>query len=182
MFHLDCRVQQQAKNNLNRGATGIFFWGGIKSFFLIFFPAWNGFFPVENSHFGRPKTNFRRFQKWKAKKKKKKKRSSPQGFYTFSYFHFQVSTFPFTIFLLFISIITLIPFFLAYFFPICQQKFPGQKSLGDTLPPCYATDLKVQNFGPCNNGKEILNKGNEFIVWKGNRHPWITSAQCITFV
>ena len=31
------------------------------------------FFPVENSHFGRPKTNFRRFQKWKAKKKKEKK-------------------------------------------------------------------------------------------------------------
>ena len=29
------------------------------------------FFPVENFHFGRPKTNFRRFQKWKAKKKKK---------------------------------------------------------------------------------------------------------------
>ena len=32
-------------------------------------------FPVENSHFGRPKTNFSRFEK--SKKKKKKKRFSP---------------------------------------------------------------------------------------------------------
>ena len=61
---------------LNRGVTGIFS-EGAKSFFLIFFPGVKCFFPVKNSHFGRPKTNFRRFQKWKAKKKKKKKKSSP---------------------------------------------------------------------------------------------------------
>ena len=56
-----------------RGVTGIFFWGG-KVIFPNFFPGVKCFFPVENSHFGRPKTNFRRFQKWKARKKKKKKK------------------------------------------------------------------------------------------------------------
>ena len=38
----------------------------------------HGFFPVENSHFGRLKTNFRRFY---------------NTFYNFSYFRFQFSTF-----------------------------------------------------------------------------------------
>ena len=93
------------------------------------------FFPVENSHFGRPKTNFRRFQKWKAKKKKKKKVLT-----SFS----DVFLLPFQIFHLFCSIFTPFPFFLASFFPIRQQKFPGQKSLGGhSAPPCppacYAT-------------------------------------------
>ena len=41
-----------------------YFSEGAKSFFLIFFPGVKCFFPVENSHFGWPKTNFRRFQKW----------------------------------------------------------------------------------------------------------------------
>ena len=109
-----------------RGVTGIFFWGG-KVIFPDFFPGVKCFFPVENSHFGRPKTNFRRFQKWKAKKKK---RSSPL-FLTFSCFHFQFSTFS-------SQFSPLFPFFLASFFPIRQQKFPGQKSLGGhsaPLPP-----------------------------------------------
>ena len=44
-----------------------------QSHFSWFFPGVKCFFPVENSHFGRPKTNFCCFQKWKAKKKKKKK-------------------------------------------------------------------------------------------------------------
>ena len=34
-----------------------------------------------------------------------------------STFHFQLSTFPFTIFLLFFSIFTTFPFFIAFFFP-----------------------------------------------------------------
>ena len=42
---------------------------------------------------------------------------------------------PFYNFLLFFSIFTPFPFFLASFFPIDKQKFPGQKSLWDTLPP-----------------------------------------------
>ena len=110
----------------------------------VIFPGVKCSFPVENSHFGRPKTNFRRFLKWKAKKKKKKKKKRPSPlFYNFSYFHFQFSTFPFTIFLIFFSIFTLFPFLLTSFFPIRQQKFPGQKSLGTLCPPppaCYATE------------------------------------------
>ena len=72
------------------------------------------------------------------------------SFHNFSYFLVQFSTFPFTIFLLFFSIFTPFPVFLASFSPIRQQKFPGQKSLGGTLPPapptCYATDFSVDWF------------------------------------
>ena len=122
--------------------TGLFFWGGT-----VIFP---DFFPGRKFHFGRLKTNFRRFQKWKAKekeKKKKKKRSSPL-FITFPtsipIFHLPFYNFPsFSFFSSQFS--PLFPFLLASFFPIRQQKFPGQKSLGALcpLPPpppaCYAT-------------------------------------------
>ena len=111
---------------LDRGVTGIFFWGG-KVIFPDFFPGVKCFFPVENSHFGRPKTNFRRFQKWKAKKKKKKKKKKL----------YNVFLLQFSVFHLFFSIFTPFPFFsLASFFPIRQQKFPRQKSRGGALPPC----------------------------------------------
>ena len=44
---------------------------GAKSFFLIMiFSQREMFFPVENFHFGRLKTNFSGFEKWKAKKQK----------------------------------------------------------------------------------------------------------------
>ena len=111
-----------------RGVTGKFFWGA-KSFFL-FFPGLKCFFPIENVHFGRPKTNFSGFEKW-GKKRKKKVLSL---FCNFSTFHFQFYTFLFTVFLLFFSIFTPFPFFCTSFFPV-GQKFPCQKSLGDTLPP-----------------------------------------------
>ena len=130
-------AKNQAGNSRGtpRGITGIFFRGG-KVIFPDFFPDVKCFFPVENSNFGTPKTNFRRRQKWKAKKKKKKKKRVLTSFYSFSYFQFKFSTFPFTNFLLYFSIFTLFPFFS----PIRQQKFPGQKSLGGTLPPTwYAT-------------------------------------------
>ena len=52
-----------------RGITGIFFRGG-KVNFPIFFPGVKCFFLVENYHFGRPKTDFSGFERWKAKKKK----------------------------------------------------------------------------------------------------------------
>ena len=55
-----------------RGVTGKFFWGG-KVIFPDFFPGVKCFFPVENFHFGRPKTNFSHFQKWKAKQKQQNK-------------------------------------------------------------------------------------------------------------
>ena len=58
--------------DLAGGVTGIFFRGG-KVIFPDFFPSMKCFFLVENFHFGRPKTNFSGFEKWKAKKKKKKK-------------------------------------------------------------------------------------------------------------
>ena len=98
-------------------------------------------FPGRNFHFGRSKTNLSRFQKWKAKKKKKKKNSLHFG--TLTSFHLQFSTFPFTVFLHFPSLLLHFPFFPCLFFPgrsVGQQKFPDQKSLrgevsGGTLPP-----------------------------------------------
>ena len=97
------------------------------------------FFPVENSHFGHfgtPKTNFRRFQKWKAKKERKKKKKSSPLFINFPTFilNFPSSLLQFCFFSSQLS--PLFPFILAFFFPIRKQKFPGQKSLGGTLPPC----------------------------------------------
>ena len=98
-----------------------------QSHFSWFFPGTKCFFPVENSHFGRPKINFIRFEKWKAKKKK-----SPHLFLLlfllpFSIFHLPFFNFPF----FFCSIF---PIFFASLFAVRQQKFPGQKSLEGTLP------------------------------------------------
>ena len=97
------------------------------------------FFPVETSHFGRPKTNFCRFQKWKQKqtnkqpkKKKKKKRSSP----LFITFPTSISNFPPPLLQFSFFSSQFSPLFLASYFPIRQQKFPGQKSRGGgTLLP-----------------------------------------------
>ena len=114
---------------LDRGVRGIFFRGG-KVIFPEFFPSVKCFFSVENSHFGRPKTNFSGF--FGAGK-------VLSSFYNFSSFHFQFSTFPFWIFLLFFSVF---PFFLPSLFPVGQQKFPGEKYQGALCPPapgCYAT-------------------------------------------
>ena len=120
-----------------QGRNRHIFLRGQSHFPWFFFPGVKCFFPAENSHFGRPKTNFRRFQKWKAKKKKKG--SSPL-FITFptSISYFPLSLLQFSFFSCQFS--PLFPFFLASFFPIRQQKFPNQKSRGDTLPPaCYTT-------------------------------------------
>ena len=100
-----------------RGITGIFFWGG-NVIFPDFFPGMKCFFPVENSHFGRPKTNSIVFKSEKPKKRKRKRKKGPHRF-------LELFLLPFP---------PLFPFFLASFFPIRQQKFPGQKSLGGTLP------------------------------------------------
>ena len=133
---------------------------GAKSFFLNF-PSVKCIFQVENSHFGRPKTNFGGFENCKAEKKKKKKNTQNKkqktktkknkpnkkdlsSFRNFSSFHFQFSTFLFWFFLLFLPIF---PFYLPSLFPVGQQKFSGEKCLGGTLPPapgCYATDIMVQ--------------------------------------
>ena len=114
---------------------------GQSHFALFFSPAWNAFF-VENYHFGRPKTNFSGFQKWQTNKQRKKVLSS---FCNFSTFYFPFFTVPFTVFLLFFSIFNPFPFFLASFFPVGQQKFPGQKSRGHFAPcsPPPVTPLPV---------------------------------------
>ena len=125
-----------------RGVTGIFFGGG-KVVFPDFFLGVKCFFLVENSHFGRPKTNFRHFQKWKEKKK-----SSPL-FITFSpsISNFPPSLLQFSFFPPQFS--PLFPFFLASFYPIRHQKFPRQKSLGGTLPPtCYDTAYEIYAHQP----------------------------------
>ena len=126
------------QNCISRGVTGIIFWGGKVIFPDFFSGVKCFFFPVENSHFGRPKTNFRRFQKWK-KKKGALVLTLFYNFSSFHSFHFQFSTFPFS--LLQVSFFPsqfspLFPFPLASLFPIRRQKFPRQKSLGGTLPPC----------------------------------------------
>ena len=102
------------------------------------------FFPVVNSHFGRAKTNFSGYEKYKVQKRKKKKkkkkkekkkerkRSSP--YLVTSPLPFLIFPFPFWIFLLFFSIF---PFFLASLFLVLgQQKLKSWEVLRGTLPPC----------------------------------------------
>ena len=99
---------------LYRGVTGKFFWGA-KSFFLIFFLGVKCFFPIENFHFGRPKTNFCHFEKWKAKKKR-----------VLSFF-WNYSLLPFSIFLLFFSIFPSFPFFPNRSAEISRSEVSGGK-------------------------------------------------------
>ena len=60
-----------------------YFSQGAKSFFLIFFLKVECFFPVGNSHFGRPKTNFSGFKKWKAQNKINKQTKKSTYMYPF---------------------------------------------------------------------------------------------------
>ena len=73
-----------------QGRNRHIFLRGQSHFSWFFFPDMKWLFPVKSSRFGRPKTNFRRFKKWKAKKKKKKKKSSP----LFITFPTSISNFP----------------------------------------------------------------------------------------
>ena len=89
--------------NSKQGRNRKIFPRGQNHFSWFFFPVWNAFFPVENFHFGTPKTNFCHFEKWKAKKKKKKKKDPLLILLLlelFSSFHFQFSFFssPFSVF------------------------------------------------------------------------------------
>ena len=87
-------------------------------------------------------------RKGKKKKKKKKKKSSPH-FVTFppSILIFNLPFFDFPSFLLH-------PFFLTSLFPVGQQKFPDQTSLGHSTPPpppppaCYATAAATFESSP----------------------------------
>ena len=121
-----------------RGVRGIFFWGG-KVIFPDFFPGLKCFIPEGNSHFGRPKTNFSCFEKWKEKKEKKKR--SPPHFVTFLLPLFQFSTFPFSIFLLFCSIFPCL-YFSGRSAEISRSEVSGGGGHSAPPPPppaCYAT-------------------------------------------
>ena len=113
---------------MNRGITGIFFC--VKCFC-----------PVENSPFGRPKTNFSCFEKRKANEKKKK--GSSALFVTFppSIFNFPPSIFnPFSIFHLpffhFPSFLLHFPYFPCLSFPDTSAKISRSEIFGGILPPC----------------------------------------------
>ena len=134
---------------------------GQSHFFLIFFPGMKCFFPVENSHFGKLKTNFGRFQKWKAKKKKKKK-----GPHLFLY----------KFFLLFFSIFTPFPFFPCLFFPrYTSAKISQSEVLGGTLPPpvtplgvwmnlCNFVFLNMERFVDVGKSYMCMSKFMQFCV------------------
>ena len=112
-----------------RGVTGIFFRGGTV-IFPDFFSRRDTLFPGGNSHFGRPKSNSsglvwkvkakpppkKTNKQTKNKKQKKKQNKTKQNkkilssFCKFSSLHFQFSTFPFSIFLLFFSIFPCLSF------------------------------------------------------------------------
>ena len=163
--------------------------------FSWFFSQREIFFPVENFHFGRPKTSFSGF--WKVKRKRKKKNHFPP-FISFSNFPFSLSIFPFMIFLLFFSnpfpffsflssisrsiftssLVYDIPsfllhfppfslFFLACFFPVGQQKFPGQNFLGGTcikhMPPNLPL-ISRKNFSSSDTFKKKLTFSNDTFV------------------
>ena len=111
---------------LNQGLNRHIFLRGQSPFFW-FFSGVKCFFQVQNSHFGRPKTNFRRFQKWKAQKKKKKKKGPhlflerfPASISNFP--PFLVNYHPFSLFSL--------PLFSRY----VSKNFPV-RSLGGGHPP-----------------------------------------------
>ena len=129
--HWECCSLTSGVNSA-RGVRRIFF-RGVKVIFSNFFPGVKCFFLLENSHFVRPKTNFSGFEKWQ-KKKEKEKENDPLFLLPFSIFHLPIFNFP--------SFQLHFPLFLVSFFPVGQQKFPGQKSRGAPYPPpSYATEF-----------------------------------------
>ena len=139
------------ENDSNQGSKRNIFRGG-KVIFPGFFPSMKCFFLVENSHFGRPKTNFSSFEKWKEEEEEEKKRSSPH----FLTFPPAILNFPPSLFGFFLLFCFIFHFFLASLFLIVQQKFPGQSLWGSTRPPapnppaCYATDSNLfERFCVC---------------------------------
>ena len=77
--------------------------------------------------------------KTKQKKKQTNKQTKKPSIFNFPPFLLQVSFFS-------SQFSTLFPFFLASFFPLGRQKFPGQKSLRGSIPlppACYVTAWHV---------------------------------------
>ena len=114
-------------SRFSRGVTGKFV-----SFFLIFFPEWNAFSRKKITILVHPKQILVVLKSEKQKKKKKKKKKVPPFLLQFSFFTSQSSP---------------LPFFPCLFFPVGQQKFPGQKSLGALCPPPVTT-LRFRCY-PC---------------------------------
>ena len=118
------RPMYPSEQGRNRGI----FLRGQSHFSWFFFPTWNAF---SRKKIGRPKTNFRRFQKWK-------KKSSSPFFYNFSFFRFQFSTFPFTIYNFPSFLLNFLPFSL-YSLPLfsryVSKNFPVRSLLGAISPP-----------------------------------------------
>ena len=131
---------------VDRGIRGIFFRGGKVTFSDFFFHGVKCFFPVENFHFDRPKTNFSHSEKWKAKKKKKKRKKSLLPIFLLFLLPFPILPFLFQFSFFSPSFCSSFPFFsLASHFLVGQQKFPCQKSRGGVWwvlcpacpPTCY---------------------------------------------
>ena len=115
------------------GVTGIFFWGG-KVIFPDFLSLHEMLFPGKKIPFWYKQISVV-LKSEKQKKKTNKNMVLLTNCYFYNYFllPFQIFQFPFYNFSSFL--LNFHPFFLAPFFPIRQQEFPGQKSLGALCPP-----------------------------------------------
>ena len=137
--------------------------------FSWFFPGVKCFFPVENFHFGWPKTNFSGFgfEKWQAKRKKKERKKKKGPLLIFVTFPLSMFHFPFTIFLL-SSIFTLFPFFPCLFFPGRSAEISQSEVLGGAhYCPWWE---KMGNMGSSFPGnidmwREILEFGGKFCLF-----------------
>ena len=96
------------------------------------------FFPVENSHFGRPKKKkFNGFEKLKKKKKKK----ILSSFCNFSSFHFPTSLFQFSF--------SIFPFFPCPSFPGMSTEISRREESRGHLCPLAVMPLFIININIC---------------------------------
>ena len=98
---------------------------------------------------------------------------------TFSYFHFQFSTFPITIFLLFFSIFTPFPFLPCQLFPDTSAKISRSEVLGGhsaPYPTCKATAFKLTTIMT-----SVQVKGHLRSV-KGNLNPRLVKYLFLTWM
>ena len=102
-------------------------------FFFFFFSGVNCFFPVENSHFGTPKTNFR----FKSEKKKKKKPSP-----LFLTFPTSISNFPPSLLQLSFFSSQFSPLFPCLFFPDTSANISWSEISGGHSAPLHPRLLR----------------------------------------
>ena len=135
-----------------RGVTGVFRGGGAKSLFRIFSRCDFSLFPLEISILVDPQKGPQHF-------------FSPFSpfisdfplFPSFLFSFFLICFHPCPFFLIIFYIFHFFTFFLASFFPISRQIFPGRKSLGGTLlrpcpcpsppvTPLHIADIRLKSF------------------------------------